>query len=148
MSMEVDHKIRAFEMKRDLALVNGWALAHGRDGLPHTYLPPDGAMILNRDDWPVAAGWVYKALGVGVAFVEHVHTAPGLSLADARAALAVLVEYFRFSCRQDGYGVLMAHTLPALAREAERQGWSILARDRVSIGRDTGLAAMLEGRAA
>lgn len=150
MSMEIDdYSVRAFEPKRDAFLVGAWARAHGRDGLPLEMLPPDGIVVLDSKKRPVAAAWLYKALGVGVSFLEHVHTAPGLSLAASRVAVNTAIEYLKLSARDDGYGIIIAHTTPALAREAVRvMGWQELGRDRVEIAVSSGLGEQKGGQAA
>ena len=145
--MATELSIRPFEAKRDLVRVNTWAMAHGKEGLPFHFLPPSGVIVEDGGE-PVAAAWLYKCLGVGVAFMEHVHTRPGLSLSRAREAIGLAVEYFRFEAREDDYGVIFAHTSPALAREAKAQGWQVLARDRVTIARETGLDQLRKGVAA
>ncbi len=143
----IGYRVRSFEMKRDFVMVNQWSRAHGRDGLPAAYLPPDG-IILTLQGEPIAAGWLYKSLGVGVAFLEHVHTRPGLTPKQAREAIAVLVTYFRDNAKADNYGVLLAHTYLAMARCAKRDGWHVLGEDRVAIGIETGLELCEERGAA
>lgn len=137
--METDLKVRQFEFKRDAAMVNAWARAHGRDRLPVEYLPPDG-VIVERAGEPVAAGWLYKSLGVGVAFLEHLHAAPGQTLKESRDALDFIVRFFQFEAREDDYGVILTHTTQAMAREAERTGWQRMAEERVCMALPTGLA--------
>ena len=120
-------------------MVNGWAIAHGRDGLPVDYLPPDG-VVVEVDGEPVAAGWLYKSVGVGVAFLEHVHTRPRMTLKASRKAINLVIAYFQFNAREDDYGVILAHTTSALAREAVGMGFEVTGADRVAIAMRTGLA--------
>lgn len=144
--METDrYKARAY-VPADAPLVHLWAVGHGKERLPVEFLPPDG-VIVERDGSPVCAAWLYKSYGVGVAFMEHVHTASGLTMTEAREAIAFATEFLRFSAREDGYGVIYAYTVPAMAKQAQRDGWQIVASDRVCIATETGLAEM-ERRAA
>lgn len=137
--MEIDfYRIRPFEPKRDAVLVNSWAQSHGASRLPLEFLPPDG-VILERNYEATAAGWLYKSVGVGVCFLEHIHTRPGLKVAEAQNAIERIVEYMRFTAREDGYGAMIAHTYPAIAKRAEKSGWQVLGSDRVAIGCETGL---------
>lgn len=136
--METDLKVRQFEFKRDASMVNAWAKAHGRDRLPVEYLPPDG-VIVERAGEPVAAGWLYKSLGVGVAFMEYLTTRPGQTASETRSATEFMVAYFQASCRDDDYGIIISSVSRSMAREAEKMGWQRMSEDLVHIALPTGL---------
>lgn len=131
------YTVRLYQ-ENDTQLVDAWAQAHGRDRLPVELLPPDG-VIVEKDGEDIAAGWLYKSYGVGVAFLEHVHTRPGLSVSEAQEAINELVEYLRFSAREDNYGVIISHTVPAMARKATRSGWEQINNGLSQILTTTGL---------
>ena len=106
------------------SLADGWWQGHGRAGqFPETMLPPLSLFIL-ADGEPVAFLSCYQALGIGVAILDWVVTKPSLALAVARRALEFGQHAIREIIRPDGYGIVMAYTLPPIARTLKRSGWT------------------------
>ena len=100
-----------------------WWNGHGHVGpFPETMLPPLALFIL-ADGEPVAFLSCYQALGIGVAILDWVLTKPGQSLGLSRKALEFGQMAIREIIRPDGYGVIMAYTLPGIARTLQRGGW-------------------------
>lgn len=116
----------------DYQLVAEWRKAHGCDSFPETLLPPDG-VIVERDGQPVAAAWMYLSAGIGVAFLDFLTTAPGMTPAQASEALGHALALLKRLAKQNDYGLMIGYTFPAMARCAEAHGFRTLATGAVQI---------------
>ena len=101
--------------------VSAWAEARGTL-FPENLIPPL-AVLVKRSGVPVAFLAAYQAVGIGVAFLDWVFTAPGQSLKEAKNATAAAIEALRSCLRVHGYGVVLAYALPPVARVLTRSGW-------------------------
>lgn len=126
------YTVRQYEGGADYHMVNGWQRAHGSGPLPEVMLPPDG-FIAQEDGQDVAAAWVYFATGIGVGHVESLVTKPGLSLAQARAAIKTLVDFIWMHAGENNYGALIFHCVPAAARIADYLGLTVASKGLVTL---------------
>lgn len=104
-------------------MIEGWYRARALTAPPEPILPKLGIVVFEesrRED--LAAMWLYMDNSVGVCFPEHIVTRPGLSLGLARESLLRGLDFLRLSAVEMGYGVMIVHTLPAMARVLERRG--------------------------
>lgn len=117
-----DHCYTAREYApEDWEMVQGWWQGHDTQRtFARAILPPVG-IIVERDKEPVAAVWCYMSAGIGVAFLEHPVSRPGLSLLETASAMNFALDAMEAICRTHNYGLLIANTLPAIARWLERR---------------------------
>jgi hypothetical protein len=71
----------------------------------------------------IAAVWVYLAVDVGVAFLEHACTRPGLTIQGSTAAIQAVMIAAEEACVALNYTYLVAHTRRGAARVLEPIGW-------------------------
>jgi hypothetical protein len=115
----------------DLPMVREWWAVHGGGDFPAVLLPPVG-VVVEQGGQAVAACWLYMAVGVGVCWPEYPVSRPGLSMGTARAAFAALLAALEAIARAHDYGVMVAHTLPPLAR-VMRQSLGFMAERRQKV---------------
>lgn len=118
--------VRAYTAEDAAALSNWWSYRHAGE-FPFALLPPLGVVV--EDIWgPAGMLWCYESFGVGVAFLEHPVTRPGLSVKTAGEVMAMAV----CSCvhlagksvePMGQYGVFRVATPPAIARFLSRLGF-------------------------
>jgi len=101
-----------------------WLHGHGHPGIPPTILPKLG-VVVTADEQPVAMLFLYMDNSCGVAFLEHAVTAPGTSLAAARAAMRAATGYLEDQAHSFGYIIICATTLPAVARTLSDCGYNM-----------------------
>ncbi len=108
----------------DLPTVEEWYDFHRSAQLPLGLIPPTGVMV-EDDVGPCAVLYYYLYLGVGICRVEWPISRPGLSLAQAGECFAFAVQAVEAAIKdlEGGYGVLVADTLPGIARVMERHGF-------------------------
>jgi hypothetical protein len=94
--------------------VSAWAEARGTV-FPENLIPPLAVMV-KRSGVPVAFLAAYQAVGIGVAFADWAFTAPGQSLAQAKAATRAALEALKASLKAHGYGVLIAYAREPVSR--------------------------------
>lgn len=114
--------VREYVAAGDAAVVDGWYAERGRWAPPVAILPKLGIMVATHDGRDLAALWLYMDNSVGVCFPEHICTAPGLGLAEAREALLCGLGFLRERAAAMDYGLLWIHTRPGIARCLERAG--------------------------
>lgn len=114
------HQVREYT-PADWPLVLEWWEAHqGPRRIYEALLPPIG-LIVEREGAPIAALWCHLSVGIGVAFLEHPVTRPGLHLLESAAAMSAAIDAMEEICRTHDYGLLIANTLPGIARWLERR---------------------------
>jgi len=118
----------------DKELARSWWYAHSEEEFPENLLPPVGVMI-ECDGQPVAACWLYMAVGVGVCWLEFPVSLPGLSLPRIRGAFAYAVKTLEAVALAHDYGVMMAHTLPPIARTLRGLGFRAEERHKVTMAK-------------
>lgn len=125
--MESDQYIAAPVLRlytpEDYPVFAAWRAARGVFVPPPDMLPPHTGYVLESAGEPTAMLFAYCAVGVGVAHLDWLTGAPGKSLSAARRTGAALLLGVRETLAAMGYGVMMVHTLPALAGEAKRLGF-------------------------
>ena len=77
--------------------------------------------------------FLYLAQGVPVCFVEHATTKPGLPVRTSIQALSSLLLCLKEAARNMGCLMMVAHTVPAIARYMKRAGWRESAGGLVSM---------------
>jgi hypothetical protein len=111
------------EKMGDYQVVNEWWQARHGEPLAETILPPLG-VIVQMGDEPLAALWCYECFGVGVAFLEHPITRPGMSLAQAKAVLRYAVEGCVAVAKSHGdFSLFKCYTIPGIAHVLPRLGF-------------------------
>ncbi len=120
-------------LKTDWDLVSNWwdAHAHGSH-LVEPMLPPVG-IIIEHDGQPACACWLYMAVGIGVCWVEHAVSRPGLKLREAKEAFRLAIHALEVIAKSHDYGVMIAHTLPAIARTLRGFGFMQDPRPKTSV---------------
>lgn len=123
--------VRPYE-KPDWETVSGWwdVHAHG-SGIVQALLPPLG-VVVEMDEKPVCAVWLYMAAGIGVCWLEYPVSAPGLKFHDAKEAFHLAVSALEKAAKANDYGVMIAHTLPAIARVMRSFGFREETRKKVT----------------
>lgn len=107
----------------DFQMVSDWRKAHDYPVIPETILPALG-VVAESDGAARAAAWLYQDNSVGVCFLNWLVTAPGLSPAQARAALRTCIDFLTLRARELEYGFCIAYAAhPALIREARAFGF-------------------------
>lgn len=115
-------------------MVSGWWQDHCGDELPLALLPPVG-LVVEADGGPVCACWLYLAAGIGVCWLEWPVARPGLTLRESCAAFSHAVECLEEIARTHDYGVMVAHTLPPIARMMKGMGFHMDQRQKVTVTR-------------
>lgn len=115
--------VREWNRDTDTALIAEWLRVHNGQPFEPAILPPTG-VIAEDDTGPLAACWIYLSYGIGVAFVEMAISRPGLSLAKSRKAFAAVMGALEEVAKAHNTGVLVCHTLPAVARILKADGWT------------------------
>jgi hypothetical protein len=127
-------QVREYDAARDADMVSGWWRAHDESEFPLGLLPPAG-IIAEIGGKPVAACWLYMAVGVGVCWLEWPVSIPGLSLAESREAFTRLVEAMDMIAAAHDYRLMMAHTLPPIARVMKGMGFTAEKREKITVAR-------------
>lgn len=110
--------LREFDMERDYPLAVEWWTAHQTTKAPvREMLPKLGLAADSERGEPHAFAWLFMDNSVGVCFVEFPVTKPGIGLRRARLAFDALLSGLKAAARAMNYGVMIAYTLPAIARE-------------------------------
>lgn len=132
--METDAPLLQFREYRadDMPMVSEWWGDHGHGEFPASLLPPVG-VVAEQEGEPIAACWLYMAVGVGVCWLEYPVSKPGLSVRAARTAFAALVGALEDIARTHDYGLMMAHTLPPIARVMEGFGFRTERRHKITV---------------
>lgn len=102
--------------------VNGWWQARGMGKFPEQLIPPL-AVLVKRGGVAVAFLACYLSVGIGVARLDWMVTAPGQTAGQSAAAVLQAVTALLTAAKLHGYGLAMTSTLPAAARFLRRAGW-------------------------
>ncbi len=116
--MEISWTVREYAAD-DLVLIDSWWKGHRSERFPSELLPPVGVIAL-ADGEPVAACWLYMAVNVGVCWIEYPISKPGLGIKKSAAAFDVLVRILTEIAKTHDYHVMIANTMPGIARFLER----------------------------
>jgi len=129
MSSEINapiYLLREFDAANDYPVAVEWWTAHQTTKAPlREMLPKLGLVASNEHGDPHAFAWLFMDNSVGVCFVEFPVTKPGIGLRRARLAFDAILFGLKEAARAMNYGVMIAYTLPAIARELRtRHGFS------------------------
>lgn len=128
---------RAWVVAEEAALFATWRAAHGMPDIPVALLPRLGVVAM-MEGVETAAGWLYMDNSVGVGFVEWLVTRPGLSLAESKAAMAMVLATLKAEAAGHGYSLLLGHCIAPLARVAiQSLGWQDMGSTARCIGTRT-----------
>ena len=103
-------------------VVNGWWKARGLGTFPEQLIPPL-AVFVKRGGVAVAFLACYLSVGIGVARLDWMTTAPGQTARESSAAVLLATKALLLAAKANGYGLAMTSTLPAAARFLRRAGW-------------------------
>jgi hypothetical protein len=125
-------------LKSDWALVSTWwdAHAHG-SALGEALLPPTG-IVVEHEGEPLCACWLYLAVNIGVCWLEYPVSKPGLKLHEAREAFHLAIQALEKIARALDYRIMLAHTLPGIARVMRSFGFHAESRRKVSVSKHLG----------
>jgi len=115
--------LRVVNRTEDHPLLASWWKGHGWPSVPAAILPPVGVFAL-KDDKPIAAGWLYQAVGVGVCWLEWLVSDPKANPKDVYAGLKHVVQFLGEEAVRDDYGVMLTTCRqPSLVRLYEKLGF-------------------------
>ena len=103
-----------------------WCEFHERRPPPEASLPPLGLCVFSTDGFVndnLIFVFLYLAQGVGVCFLEHLVSRPGMTAGQARRATVVACDHFKRLAGSMGYRLMVAHTLRGIARLMIHEGW-------------------------
>jgi hypothetical protein len=115
---------RQYDPAQDQAFVCEWWGAHNDEWLQANLLPPVG-VVVEKEGAPVAACWLYLAVGIGVCWLEFPVFKPGLTLKEAREVFAVGLGALEQIALKHDYGVMIAHASPSVLRGMRGFGFVI-----------------------
>lgn len=104
-------------------IVNAWWKLRGMGKFPENLIPPL-AVVVRRAGVAVAFLACYLSVGIGVARLDWMVTAPGQTAAESAAACLFAERALLKAAKVHGYSVAMTSTLPAAARFLKRNGWT------------------------
>ena len=99
----------------DYQMVDGWCRAHGRGMFPETLLPAVG-IIVDLDEEPAAALWLYMDNSIGVCWLDCAVTRPGLTVAESRQCLCEAAGFLMDEAASIGYGACFCFVPESIAR--------------------------------
>jgi hypothetical protein len=116
--------------------IGHWWKERGLEAPPEWLLPPSG-YVVRDEEGAVAVAWLAVTEGVPAGRVEWLATRPGLDVWRAREACFLILAGMEAECRERGLKVLFAAScLPGMAREIERAGFGVTAREAVHLVRE------------
>ena len=102
--------------------VNGWWEARGMGKFPENLIPPL-AVLVRRGGVAVAFLACYMSVGIGVARLDWMVSAPGQTARMTAQAMLFAESALCAAAKANGYGLAMTSTIPAAARFLRRAGW-------------------------
>lgn len=115
----------------DYPMLREWWEARGRSTVPIAPMLPKLGVIASDDSGDCAAAFLYMDNSVGVCWIEYPVTRPGMPLSETRQVMGEITAFLKQSAAAMGYGLMVAYTLPAIARELRRLGFAEMRRDMV-----------------
>ena len=106
----------------DVDIAAHWWRERGQGDFWQEALPPIG-VVAEDDAGPCGMVWLVTWCNVGIAQAEYLIMRPGLTVAQAGAAGAVLMAGIESAAKAVGYSHVLAYALPACARYLKRLGW-------------------------
>jgi hypothetical protein len=119
-------------VKGDSLMVSQWWADHDQGMFPEALLPPVGIVVEHGGE-PIAAIWLYMAVGIGVCWLEYPVSRPGISLKDSTVAFGLAIRALEKVAKTHDYGVMLAHTLPGIARVMRSFGFRSENRKKVTV---------------
>jgi hypothetical protein len=115
---------RLINNAEDYATFEPWWVKHQGQSIPLAALPPVGVVALDDDGTPAAAGWLYMAVGVGVAWMAWITTNPDLPAFRALRGLSLVEGGLEALAKTHNYNVVFTETQkPALVRWMQARGY-------------------------
>lgn len=108
--------VRPYSPETDAATLEEWHRVHERAPWLPQFLPPLGVVVEDEDGKLLGACWLHLSVGLGLGFLESPVSRPGLSLSEAAAVFRFALGALVTAARVHNYNVLVAHTLPGIAR--------------------------------
>ena len=115
---------RLINNETDYDVILPWWEAHQGVGVPRNILPPCGVVAMDDDGTPAAAGWLYMAVGVGLAWMSWHVTNPALPPIRALRALTLVAGALEMLAETHDYHIVYTETNnPALVRWMKARGF-------------------------
>jgi hypothetical protein len=122
-------------VKGDWALVSSWWDQHAQgSALVEPLLPPVG-IIVEHESEPLCACWLYMAVNVGVCWLEYPVSRPSLELHEAKEAFHLAIQALEKIAKVHNYNIMMAHTLPGIARVMRSFGFHAEERKKITVAK-------------
>lgn len=102
--------------KADWPVVSSWWDMHAHGAALHEGLLPPVGILVADETGPLCACWLYMAVNIGVCWLEYPVSKPGLSLSEAKEVFRLAVQALEKIAKTHDYNIMMAHTLPGIAR--------------------------------
>lgn len=117
--------MRHYDAERDYEMLRHWWLCHSHSAPPSMKMLPKLGVLasLELNGEPSAAAFLYMDNSTGVCWIEYPVTRPGMKLSETRQALGEICNYLKGAAKSMNYGVMVAYTIPAIARELQRHGF-------------------------
>jgi len=107
----------------DFLMVAKWCAGHRRSCLLRELLPRLG-VITELDGEPATAVWLRMDNSSPVCWLDCAVSRPGLRPRHVARALLCAADFLASEAKRLGFSVMMATTLPQLARYLRKAGWS------------------------
>lgn len=120
-------------LKSDWPLVSSWWDSHSHGSVLHEQLLPPLGIIVEHDSIPVCGCFLYMAASIGVCWLEYPVSRPGLKLHEAKEAFHMAVQALEKCAKENDYGIMFAHTLPAIAHVMRSFGFQAENRRKVTV---------------
>lgn len=115
---------RLIDNSADYPVIAPWFAVHGMDVVPLSVLPPVGVAAIADDGTPLAAVWLYMALGVGVAWMCWAVTNPAVSPQCALSGLQLAIGAVEKVAIAHDYHLIYTETnRPSLVRWFKARGF-------------------------
>jgi hypothetical protein len=119
----------------DYDLVEAWCTAHDRRPPSPEGLPAAGVIVMNEEE-PMAMLFLYMDITSNIGIVDWAITRPGLTMDEARSALLYALEGpLAEIAREGGCAMLTSFALKGLARDMEKNGWTVEGRELFNMGK-------------
>jgi len=129
-------EVRPYDHETDYPILRGWWRAwNPEDADPAHTLSPFGGVV-EDDEGPIMAGFVYMSVGCGVCFFDRMVGRPGCLPVDLRDAAQFLIEYLQIFAVGNDYKLAYARIeRDGMVRELEKLGFCTIGKGITIMGK-------------